>query len=118
MGTVFTLASLRDEMEAKYGTVTIDLGDEKIDLRPFMTLPDADLATVTRILGEVGDADFTKDPEKMLSLLDDALAVATGSADKAGRLVAALGSSIGARQLLVMKWQKGSDAGEASPSRD
>lgn len=120
MGNIFTLESMREEIEREFAPFQIDLGDDKVvTLRNVLRLPKKDRDVVYRLLDELS-SDSESDSETGLSSTERSAEVAlkifplVAESEKAGRqLVESLGDDLALTLRVFSAWMKGAQVGEA-----
>lgn len=116
MGNVFTLDSLREEVERTYAPVKIGLADgSEITLVNLLRLPkkqrDLALATLKKIEGGEGSEDL--DIDGMAATATEVLAAV---ADDGGRLTKEIDGDAGLAFKLLEIWMAATQPGEAASS--
>lgn len=109
--TTLTLDSIREAADRKYGGITIDLGDEKVELRNPLRLSKGDRERLSKL---EKSADEDADPLDYFREMYEVLAGKEG----AKTLLKALGEDITLHMEVLSNLNTGVEAGEASPSQD
>ncbi|MEU7905890.1 phage tail assembly protein [Actinoplanes sp. NPDC049118] len=109
-----TLDTIRAAAEAKYGSTDIDLGDGTVvrllnPLRMAKANRTALLATQEKLRADDADQE---------ELLSEALTLVAETPAKAKRLLAAIGGDLAVLAEIFTAYTEGTQAGEASASRD
>jgi len=123
MGDTWTLESLIEEANAKFGSCSVSFGNEKTELRNPIRIPEKARERVFEILDEIqADADATKADDSHKSTLDQAAVFAefltlVGDA-KTPKLLAKIGDDLAVVMALFDKYQKDVGLGEASASSE
>jgi DNA-binding transcriptional MerR regulator len=110
-----SLADIREAIENKYASTTVDLGDETIELQNVLRLSKEDRKKVLALQEELS-SDFEgekRDQEDVLSDIFRCICVTTGQAN---RLLRALGNELVLMVEIFQQYAEASQLGEASPS--
>lgn len=111
--STFMLDDIRAAAEAKYGSTDIDLGTRTVKLLNPLRLPkkqrDALMAVQEKLNGEGADQE---------ALLSEALSLVADSPTAAKALLAAVGGDLAVLVEVFKRYSEGTQAGEASASRD
>lgn len=121
MGNIFTLESLREEIEREFAPYQIDLGDDRVvTLRNVLRLPKKDRDVVYGLLDQLSAKDEDGNEESGLSSTEKSAEIAlkilplVAENEKGGRqLVDALGDDIALTLRVFSSWMGGSQVGEA-----
>lgn len=121
MSNIFTLDSLREEVEKEFAPVTIGLSDgTEVTLRNLLRLPkktrDAVLETL-KALGGVGDKDEVSSDE-VDDLIDAASKILELVADQGKKLVKELDGDLALIMKVLEAWTEATQPGEARNSPD
>ena len=118
MGNVFTLDSLREEVEREFAPVKIVVGDgEEITLRNLLRLPKRQREKVTERLKDMESVEGAdEDTDEIGRLSGIALDVLSVVADNGDALIDALDGDAGLILKVLNKWMGSSQPGEAQPS--
>lgn len=118
MGNIFTLDSMREEIEREFAPLKVDLGDAQVTLRNLLRLPKGERDAVYKLLDELA-ADDAEDETGLRATersADIALKIIplVAESEKLGRqLVAAIEEDLALTLRVFSKWMEGTQAGEA-----
>lgn len=116
MANVFTLDSLRDELERTYAPLVFQNGKDTYTLRQVLRLPKSErdfVAFKLKFLETDNQEDTTE--EEVLELLELIIKTVTDGG-KGDKLVELLGHDLLTVKVLFDKWVEACQPGEASPS--
>lgn len=124
MSNVFTLDSMREELDRKYAPVIVDLGSEQVELRSLLRLksgPRKEVATKLEELKKINETADAEDEDTMsLRDLDKATNLAEEIlyhvADKPDKLIDALDGDMSLIMQVFEAWMGDTQAGEADSS--
>lgn len=118
MGNVFTLDSLREEVEREFAPVEIGLSDgSTVTLRNLIRLPKKQREAALAKLKDLEDAEDSEgQTDKFGALAEAALGVLAIVADDGGQLVKELDGDVGLTMKVLNVWMGASQPGEAQPS--
>ena len=111
MGNIFTLDSLREEIERQYAPVVLEVGDQDVTLTNLMRLPKKKRDLVMAKV-ELLNTDDDVDEDQDQIALDIILAVS----DKPVLLKKALGDDLALIMKIVTVWMESTQTGEAESS--
>lgn len=116
MSNVFTLDSLRDELDKKFAPVVIDLGKAQVTLRNLLRLNSADREAVQDALKAL--APDEEDDDRSSGMLDkmSRLFVLVADEGKGQVLVDAIGDDLALASHILNMWTEATSPGEASDS--
>lgn len=112
MSNVFTLESLNDELNTKYGPFVFQAGKQKFELPPLLRLPKAERDRAIDILKSAEEVQATNDLEKVTEMLKELLRVVVRDG-KGDALVEVLEGDLLSIQLIIEKWTEKTQPGEA-----
>lgn len=112
MSNVFTLDSLNDELEAKYGPFVFQAGKTKFELPPLLRLPKTERDRAIEILKSAEEVQEGNDLEKVTDMLKELLRVVVRDG-KGDALVDALDGDLLRIQIIIEKWTQKTQPGEA-----
>jgi hypothetical protein len=111
MGKIFTLDSLREEVEKKYAPVSIELGDElAVELQPLLRL---DKGPRTAVMEQLDRLQETNDVDVMQ---DCAVQIIILASHDGQRLVDAIGDDAALTMRVLEAWMDSTQPGEAGNS--
>jgi len=110
MSNVFTLESLREELETKYGSFYFQVGKQKFELPPLLRLPKSERDVAFSLLQNTDDAQ--EDLEAMTMLLENLFRVVVRD-NKGDALLEAISHDLMSMQILIQKWTEKTQPGEA-----
>lgn len=119
MGKVFSLDSLREELDNKYAPVKVDVDGDVVVLRNLLRLPEKERNTAVELMTEVDKLSEGEETAETMTRTHEAvrevlrLVAADGKGDK---LVSALGDDLALAMELVRVWGEATQPGEASSS--
>ncbi|MCC2278890.1 phage tail assembly protein [Streptomyces sp. ET3-23] len=109
----FSLDDIRAAAEARYGSTDIELGDETIRLLNPLRLPKATRTKLSQLQDSMGGDDA--DQEELLS---EAIRLVAEHSKAADMLLTAVGGDLAVLAEIFDRYGRGTQAGEASASRD
>lgn len=109
----FTLDAIRTAAEAKYGSTDIELGDETIRLLNPLRLPKATRAELSQLQDRMGGDDADQE-----DLLSEAIRLVAEHPKAADKLLQAVNGDLALLAEIFDAYGRGTQAGEASASRD
>lgn len=112
MSNIFTLDSLREEIEAQYAPVVLEVGDQEVTLTNLMRLPKKKRITVMDKVSLLNADDDEKDMEHI------ALEILLEVADKPALLKKGLGDDLALTMKIVTIWMESTQVGEAESSSE
>lgn len=112
MSNVFTLESLNDELEAKYGPFVFQAGKTKYELPPLLRLPQAERDRAIDILKSAEEIQEQNDLDATTDMLKELLQVVVRDG-KGDALIEALDGDILKMQIIIEKWTQKTQPGEA-----
>lgn len=126
MSNVFTLDSLREEVEKEFAPVKIDIGNgTEVVLQNVLRLGKTDREKVAGLLGSLealekagheADEDSAEDAiEEMIAVVHKVIALV--AKDHGDKLVAQLGDDVPLTMKVVNRWMEATQPGEAQPSQ-
>lgn len=116
MGNVFTLDSLREEVEKEYAPIVLVLPDHtEVQLRNLIRLPKKDRAIALDLLKQIEEIQ-TSDGQGVEDLVTVAVKLLSVVADRGPALAKELGDDLSIVTKLLNVWMDGSQPGEAKPS--
>jgi hypothetical protein len=110
MSNVFTLESLNDELNTKYGNFEFHAGKNKFVLPPILRLPESERDVAIALLHDTEDAQ--SDLKAMQTLLENLLRIVVRD-NKGDALIELLDHDILRMQILIEKWTAKTQPGEA-----
>lgn len=110
MSNVFTLESLNEELDIKYGNFEFQAGKQKFVLPPLLRLPESERDVAIGLLQNTEEAQ--NDLKAMKVLLENLLRVVVRD-NKGEALVELLDHDILKMQILIEKWTAKTQPGEA-----
>lgn len=120
MGNVFTLDSLREEVEKEFAPVKIVLSDgTEVTLRNLLRLPKGDRAKVVaklKVLESVDKSGESEDSNELDLLATTAVEILVLVADHGKKLADELGDDLSIILKVLGVWMDTSQPGEAQPS--
>ena len=118
MGNVFTLDSLREEVEKEFAPVEITVSDgTTVVLRNLLRLPKKQREAALAKLKELEAAEESEDDtDKFGTLADIAAEILALVADDARQLVKDIEGDVGLTMKVLSVWMGSSQPGEAQPS--
>lgn len=126
MSNVFSLDSLREEIEQEFAPVKVDLGDgESVVLRNILRVDQTGREKAFKLLEDLeglsgGDAEegFTSsdDVERSADVALKILGVVAETEKQGAKLVKAVGNDVALSLRLFEKWMRSTQAGEAQRS--
>lgn len=119
MGKIFTLDSLREELDHKYAPFQIEVDGEVLVLRNLLRLPELERNAAVELMAEVDKMSEQDESAETLSKLRQALAevlVLVTADGKGKKLVAAMGDDLALYMEVVQQWGAATQPGEASNS--
>lgn len=116
MSNVYTLDTLRDEIEQKYSAVQISVGRTKVNLRPLLRLNADERKTVIDAVASVQASDTTTG-EGFEAMAEGLLTIIGTVAAKDGEvLVNSVRDDVALAMKIVELWSGATQAGEAQNS--
>lgn len=112
MSNVFTLDSLNDELNTRYGSFVFQAGNRKFELPPVLRLPETERNVAYDLLNSAETVQSEGDLNKVVDLLANLLTVVVRDG-KGEALVQLLGRDLLKMQLVVEKWSEATQPGEA-----
>jgi hypothetical protein len=112
MSNVFTLDSLNDELEIKYGSFEFQAGKQKFVLPPILRLPKSERDLAYAILANTEAVQESQDIDAFQMLLEELLKVLVRDG-KGDQLIEVLDHDILKMQILIEKWTEKTQPGEA-----
>jgi hypothetical protein len=114
MAKTFTLDNFREAAEKKYGAMEIDLGDGTVcRLTNALRLPKSKRDSLLKM-----QDDMKKEGADQEQMLMDCLRLVAESVPAANKLLKAIGSDLAVLAEIFEQYSEGTQAGEASASRD
>lgn len=110
MSNVFTLESLNDELNTKYGPFEFQAGKQKFELPPLLRLPKSERDVAIALLQSADEAH--DDLERMTDLLETLLKVIVRDG-KGEALLDVLDHDLLRMQIILQKWTEKTQPGEA-----
>jgi hypothetical protein len=111
MGKLFTLDSLREEVEKKYAPIEVDYGaDKPAQLSAILRLPKGPR---DKVLEELDRLQETSDVDEMQ---DCAVNILSLVSPDGGRLVEAIGADLALTMAVLEAWMESTQPGEAGNS--
>lgn len=112
MSNVFTLESLNDELNTKYGPFVFQAGKQKFELPPLLRLPETERDVAFDLIRSSEEVQESGDLKEMQNLFEKLLKVLVRD-NKGEALVELLGHDLLAMQVLIQKWTEKTQPGEA-----
>lgn len=112
MSNVFTLESLNDELNTKYGPFVFQAGKQKFELPPLLRLPDAERDRAIDILKSAEEVQAKNDLDEVKEMLKELLRVVVRDG-KGDALIEAVSDDLLSIQILIEKWTEKTQPGEA-----
>lgn len=112
MSNVFTLESLNDELNTKYGPFVFQAGKQKFELPPLLRLPDSERDLAINILKSAEVVQERNDLDEVKEMLKDLLRVVVRDG-KGDALVEVLNNDLLSIQIIIEKWTEKTQPGEA-----
>ncbi|MFF4528182.1 phage tail assembly protein [Streptomyces sp. NPDC001407] len=109
----FSLDDIRTAAEAKYGSTDIELGGDTVRLLNPLRLPKASRTQLSQLQDRMGGDDA--DQEELLS---EAIRLVAENPKAADKLLTAIGGDLAVLAEIFDAYGRGTQAGEASASRD
>lgn len=121
MSNVFSLDSLREEVEKEFSPVAITVSDgTDITLRNLLRLPKKEREAVLAKLKELNkvgeDHDDDETPEEVDQLIEHATQILMLVADNGRKLIKELGGDLAVIMKVLEVWMETAQPGEAKPS--
>jgi hypothetical protein len=118
MGNVFSLDSLREELEKQYAPTQLDIGTEVITLRNIVRMPKKDRIKVQDLLEELGEIQKNEDhtEDQVTEAVQNVLVATAETVAKGQKLLKAIGDDVPLLMQVFDRWCAGEDLGEASDS--
>jgi hypothetical protein len=110
MSNVFTLESLNDELETKYGPFKFQAGKQEFTLPPLLRLPETERDLAINLLKHADESD--EDLKSVQTLLEDLLRVVVRDG-KGDALLDVLNHDLLSMQIIIEKWTAKTQPGEA-----
>lgn len=112
MSNVFTLESLRDELETKYGSFVFQAGKQKFELPPLLRLPESERDVAFDLIRSSDEVQESGDLKEMQVLFENLIRVLTRDG-KGDALLDIVDHDLLAMQVLIQKWTEKTQPGEA-----
>lgn len=112
MSNVFTLDSLNDELNTRYGSFIFQAGNRKFELPPVLRLPETERKVAYQLLTSADEVQETGDLDKVTDLLAHLLQVIVRDG-KGDALVQLLDRDLLKMQIVIEKWSEATQPGEA-----
>lgn len=112
MSNVFTLESLRDELETKYGSFIFQAGKQKFELPPLLRLPETEREQAFNLIRSSEEVQESGDLKEMQGLFEDLIRVLTRDG-KGDALLDLVEHDLLSMQVLIQKWTEKTQPGEA-----
>jgi len=112
MSNVFTLESLNDELNNKYGPFVFQAGKQKFELPPLLRLPDVERDRAIEILKSAEAVQEKNDLDEVKEMLKELLRVVVRDG-KGDALIEAVNNDLLSIQILIEKWTEKTQPGEA-----
>lgn len=112
MSNVFTLQSLNDELETKYGPFVFEAGKQKFVFPPLLRLPDAERDRAIDILKSSEAVQETGSLDEVKEMLSDLVRVVVRDG-KGQACLDVIDNDLLSIQILIEKWTEKTQPGEA-----
>lgn len=112
MSNVFTLESLNDELNNKYGPFVFQAGKQKFELPPLLRLPETERDRAIDILKTAEEVQDRNDLGEVKEMLKELLRVVVRD-NKGDALAEVLNDDLLSMQIIIEKWTAKTQPGEA-----